>query len=182
MLPTMLLYHVAVTTVDDYPTRREPHRRAHIERLTGLRQAGALVGGGPAPDGKTADIFYRVRQPDQLERLVEEDPYRLGGVWTAWTARSFTHFVEPWEQPPIVLDGSRKVTIVEGPVTDPAMAEFVLIDLRGAARMAFGGFFEGGHTLAVATTPDAEAALDSFRDTGFWKPDALTARPLLYVL
>jgi len=178
----VIVYHVAVTTVDDYLTRREPHRRAHIERLAGLRHAGALIGGGPASDGKTADIFYRVQQPDQLERLVEEDPYRLGGVWTTWTRRSFTHFVEPWEQVPIVLDGSRAITIVEGPVTDPTMAEFVLIDLRGSGRMAFGGFFEGGHTLALATTPDADTALGWFRDSGFWKPDALAARPFLYVL
>lgn len=178
----MIVYHVAVTTVDDYPTRREPHRRAHIERLAGLRQAGVLIAGGPAPNGKTVDLFYRVQQPEQLERLVEEDPYRLGGAWTAWTQRSFTNFVEPWQQPPIVLDGSRAVTIVEGPVTDPAMGEFVLIDLRGSGRMAFGGFFEGGQTLALATTPDADTALGWFRDSGFWKPDALTARTFLYVL
>jgi hypothetical protein len=74
------------------------------------------------------------------------------------------------------------VTIVEGPVTDPAMAEFALIELRGAGRLAFGGFFEGGGTLALATTPDADTALGWLRDTGFWKPDALTARPFLHVL
>ena len=48
--------------------------------------------------------------------------------------------------------------------------------------MLFGGFFEGGETLALVTTAAAPAALGWFRDTGFWKPDALTARPLLHVL
>ena len=33
----VIVYHVAVTTVDDYPTRREPHRRAHIERRSRRR-------------------------------------------------------------------------------------------------------------------------------------------------
>jgi hypothetical protein len=178
----VIVYHVAVKTVVDYPARREPHRRAHIERLQGLRAAGIVIGGGPAPDGRSADLFYRLQQPGQLEPVVKEDPYWLGGVWTAYDARSFTNFVEPWVEAPIVLDGSRRVTIVEGPVTDPAMAEFALIELRGAGRLAFGGFFEGGGTLALATTPDADTALGWLRDTGFWKPDALTARPFLHVL
>lgn len=179
----MIVYHAAVTTVDDdYVTRREPHRRAHIERLLGLRQAGLVIGGGPAPDGKTADIFYRVQQAMQLEAIVEEDPYWVGGVWTRYTPRSFKEFIEPWELVPPVLDGSRRVTIVEGPTEDHDMAQFALIELRGAGRVAFGGFFEDGMTLALATSPDAEKALDWFRESGVWTSDRLTARPFLHVL
>ncbi len=157
----MIVFHIAVTAAADYLTRREGHRRAHIERLQGLRAAGILIGGGPAPDGKTADLFYRLQQPGQLTHAIEEDP---------------------WEHVPVVLDGSRKVTLVEGPVADRDMAQFALIELRGAGRVLFGGFFEGGETLALVTTADAPAAVGWFRDTGFWKPDALTARPLLHVL
>ena len=178
----MIVYHVAVTTVDDYLTTREPHRLAHIERLAGLRAGGAVIGGGPAADGKTADIFYRLQQPSQLERIVEEDPYRIGGVWTAWTWRSFKGFVEPWEQPQLVLDGSRRVTVVEGPTTDEDMAQFALIELRGAGRIAFGGFFDGGATLALARTEDAAESRGWFAESGFWDADRLTTRPLLYVL
>ena len=178
----MIVFHIAVTAAADYLTRREGHLRAHIERLQGLRAAGILIGGGPAPDGKTADLFYRLQQPGQLTHAIEEDPYWVGGVWTDYAPRSFTQFVEPWEHVPVVLDGSRRVTLVEGPVADRDMAQFALIELRGAGRVLFGGFFEGGETLALVTTADAPAAVGWFRDTGFWKPDALTARPLLHVL
>ncbi|MBI2161636.1 MAG: hypothetical protein HYU25_14890 [Candidatus Rokubacteria bacterium] len=178
----MIVFHVAITAAGDYLTRREAHRRAHIERLQGLRAAGILIGGGPAPDGRTADIVYRLQQPAQLENAIEEDPYWTGGVWTEYTPRSFAQFVEPWELVPVVLDGSRKVTIVEGSTADHDMAQFALIEMRGAGRVHFGGFFENGGTLALANAADPEQARGWFEETGFWKPDALTARPLLHVL
>lgn len=178
----MIVFHVAITAADDYLTRREAHRRAHLERLQGLRAAGILIGGGPAPDGRTADIVYRLQQPAQLEPAIEEDPYWTGGVWTRYEPRSFAQFVEPWELVPVVIDGSRKVTIVEGPTADHDMAQFALIEMRGAGRLAFGGFFEDGRTHAWVNTADPAEALGWFDATGFWKTGALTARPLLYVL
>jgi hypothetical protein len=167
---------------DDYLTRREAHRRAHLERLQGLRAAGICIGGGPAPDGRSADIFYRLQQPGQLPHAVEEDPYWLGGVWTRYAPRTFSQFVEPWQLVDLVLDGSRRVTVVEGPTTDHAMAQFALIEMRGAGRLAFGGFFEGGQTLALVSTADADEARRWFSESGFWDAGRLTTRPLLHVL
>jgi hypothetical protein len=178
----VIVYHIAVTVADDYVTRREAHRRAHIERLQGLRMAGILIGGGPAPDGSGADLFYRLQQPWQIKNAMEEDPYWTGGAWTGYTPRSFAQFVEPWELPPLVLDGSRQVTLVEGPTSDLAMAQFALIEMRGAGRIAFGGFFEDGGSLALARTPDADEARRWFADAGFWSPEGLTTRPFLHVL
>jgi uncharacterized protein YciI len=178
----VIVYHVAIATSDDYLTRREPHRRAHIERLQGLRAAGILIGGGPSPDGRAVDLVYRLQQPGQVKHAIEEDPYWLAGAWTRYEPRSFTAFVEPWEMVPVVLDGSRRVTIVEGPTADHEMAQFALIEMRGAGRLAFGGFFEGGGTLAVVRSAEADTALGWLRDTGFWKADALVARPFLHVL
>ena len=66
----MIVCHVAITTSGDYLQRREPHRQAHLERLMGLRAQGLVIGGGPAPDGRSADVFYRVGQPGDLRRLV----------------------------------------------------------------------------------------------------------------
>jgi hypothetical protein len=54
--------------------------------------------------------------------------------------------------------------------------------MRGAGRLAFGGFFEDGRTLAIAKTTDPDEALRWFTETDFWKPDALTTRPWLHVL
>ena len=178
----MIVFHVAIATHPDYVDKREPHRRAHIERLAGLRQLGAVIGGGPAPDGSTVDLVYRLQQPAQLKPAIEEDPYWLAGAWTGYRERSFTEFVEPWELPPIVLDGSRRVTAVEGRMTDPDMAQFVMIELRGAHRLAFGGAFPGGETFGLMNTEDADAAKSWFAETGFWEPASLTARPLLHVL
>jgi len=178
----MIVVHVAFTCAPDYLARREPHRRAHIERLAGLRHIGAVIAGGPAPDGRTADVVYRLQQPAQLEPAIEEDPYWTSGAWVGYTPRSFTHFVEPWRLPEIVLDGSRRATIVEGRVAEPDMAEFVLIELRGAGKIAFGGFFEGGDTLALCATADADEAVGWFEETGFWSKESLRSRPFLWAL
>jgi len=53
----VIVYHIAVTPVADYVARREPHRRAHIERLQGLRAAGILLGGA---DGWVSPELLRV--------------------------------------------------------------------------------------------------------------------------
>ncbi|MDP3767892.1 MAG: hypothetical protein Q8S13_07740, partial [Dehalococcoidia bacterium] len=79
-------------------------------------------------------------------------------------------------------DGSRIVTVVEGPTANHDMAQFALIEMRGSGRVHFGGFFEDGGTLALAKTADAAEALGWFRDTGFWVNDRLTARSLLQIL
>lgn len=178
----MIAVHVTVTTSPDYLTRREACRRAHIERLAGLRARGILVAGGPTPDGRTAEMFYRLEDAGQLPALVEQDPYYAGGAWTGYTTRSFAQFVEPWEQPPIVLDGTRRATLVEGPATDPEMAQLALIELRGAGRLVFGGTFDGRETLAVLRAADPVEATGWLADAGFWAPEELTARAWLYVL
>ena len=178
----MIVYHVGITTVEDYVAKREPHRRAHLERLQGLRAVSICLGGGPAPDGRSVDLVYRLQRPDQVTNAVEDDPYWLGGAWTRYEPRSFAQFVEPWEMIPVVLDGSRRTTIVEGPVVQHDMAQFALIELRGAGRLHLGGFFENGQTWALMRTVDADEARGWFAETGFWKTDALTTRPLLHVL
>ena len=178
----MLVYHAAITAAEDYLERRTSHRQAHFERIVGLRAQGLVIGGGPAPDGRTADIFYRVAQPSDVVRLIEDDPYYLGKVWTAYALRAFSQFIEPWELPPVVTDGSRRATLVEGMALEPDMATFALIELRGAGRLAFGGFFEGGASLALLKTADSTEASGWLADTGLWNTETLTARLLLYAL
>jgi uncharacterized protein YciI len=178
----MIVAHVGVQTAEDYVVRRAAHRQTHIERLVALRAQGVLVAGGPAPDGGSADLFYRLGRPDQLPPLVEEDPYYLAKAWVGYTSRSFSAFVEPWEILPVVLDGSRRATIVEGPAADPDMAQFALIELRGAGRLVFGGLLDGGHTVAVVRSPERHDAVRWLAETGFWVAERLAARPWLHVL
>jgi uncharacterized protein YciI len=178
----MIVVHVAVTAAPDYATRRTAFRQAHLDRLLALRERGTVVGGGPAPDGRTADLFYRLRRPDDLTPIVEEDPYWTGGVWTGYRSRSFDRFVEPWEAVPLVSDGSRRATIVEGPANDPDMAQLALVELRGARRLALGGTFDGRDTLAVLRSADAAEAAAWLGETGFWAAERLAARPWLHVL
>lgn len=178
----MIVYHAAFTAAPDSLEGQAVHRHAHVERLLLLRTLGMVVGGGAAPDGHTADVFYRVTEPGLIVPLIQEDPYYANGVWTGHRLRAFAQFVEPWELPPVVTDGSRRVTLAGGEATDPEMATIVLIELRGAGRLSFGGFFEGGQTLGLFRTEEPEEALGWLRETSFWKPESLTARPLVWVL
>jgi uncharacterized protein YciI len=178
----VIVFHVAMETAADYVARREPQRSLHLERLMGLRAQGLVVAGGPAPDGRGADLFYRVQQPGDVRRLVEEDPYFTSGAWTGYRERSFAQFLEPWEVPPLVVDGSRRSTLVEGRAPDVEMASFALIEARGAGRMAFGGFFPGGETLAVMRAEDPGKALEELAASGLWQEGSLRARPFLHVL
>ena len=179
----MTVVHVRITCAEDYLARREPVRQAHLERLLRFRAAGALVAGGPAPDGRSAELFYRVPDREVLRAIVEEDPYHRAGAWTAYVPRDFETFVDPWEpQPPVVLDGSRPASAVEGPAADRDLAQLALVELRGAGRVLFGGFFPDGGTLAVARTPDSDEATGWLAETGSWKPGDLTVRPWLYVI
>src|SRR5262249_59748358 len=95
----VIAVHVVATGAPDYFTRREAHRQAHIERLVELRGRGTLVGGGLSADGRTAEIFYRLKRPAELAPVVEADPYYRSGVWTAYASQSFSHVREPWEAP-----------------------------------------------------------------------------------
>ena len=178
----MIVFHIAVTPVDDYVTKREPHRREHIARLQGLRAASILIGGGPSPDGTKVDLVYRLQQPWQVKPAMEEDPYWTGGAWTKYEPRSFSHFVEPWELVPVVLDGSRTATIVEGPVNDLEMSQIALVEMRGAGKLAFGGILEDGGTFVVMKTTDPAEATGWLGEHGFWDSARVTTRPFLWVL
>ncbi|MBI2526310.1 MAG: hypothetical protein HYV93_10035 [Candidatus Rokubacteria bacterium] len=178
----MPVSHVAITPAPDYVTRRTPLREAHLARLMDLRTRGFVVAGGPSPDGRTADIFYRVPEAPDVACVVEEDPYFKGGAWTGYTSTLFERFLEPWRPPPLVTDGSRAATIVEGEATDVDMADFALVEARGAGRLLFGGFLPAGCTLAVMASTDAAEAVGWLAESGLWRAASLTARPWLYVL
>ena len=178
----MPVYHAAIVTSEDYIERRAKQRQAHLGRILGLREKGLVVGGGPAPDGRLAEIFYRVADRSDAIRAIEEDPYYLAGAWKSYTLRGFTEFIDSLELPPLVMDGSRRVTLVEGRTPQAKRARLVLLELRGAGRLGFGGFFEGGATLALLSTGNAAEGLGWLTATGCWDNESLASRPFLYVL
>ena len=169
-------------TADDYLTRREPHRRAHIERLQGLRAGGILIGGGPAPDGRSADIFYRLQQPGQLKTPWRRIPYWTGGAWTRYEPRSFSQFVEPWE---MVAGRARRLPAGHDRRGPDARARHGPVRPDRDARRGPAGLrrlLRGRQTLALAKSADPAEARRWFADTGFWPAERLTTRPLLHVL
>jgi len=178
----VIVYHVFIHTVEGYLTRRKAYRQANLEYLMGLRAHGLVIGGGPAPDGGSADLFCRVGQPEDIERLVEGSPFFINGLWTGYAPRSFARFLEPWELSAPTPDESRIATVVEGLASDVEMASFALIEARGAGRMVFGGFFPDGQTLALMRASDPDEAVAGLGETGLWKAETLRGRPLVQVL
>lgn len=176
----MIVFHLAITTCASYLEKHTPLRDAHHAQLDAWRATGIVIGAGLAPDGRMVDLVCRFAQPRQLEDLWRENAFVKAGLWTAYTSRSFREFVEPWELPP--LGTSRRATILEGRTSEHDMAQFALIELRGAGRLAFGGFFEHGETWALMKTADAAEARGWLETTGFWATDSLRARPLEYPL
>ncbi len=114
--------------------------------------------------------------------MIEEDPYYAAGAWKSYSLRMFREFIEPLNLPPLVTDGSRRATLVEGEARRVEEAKRALVGLRTTGRLGFGGFFDGGATLALLATADAAEAGRWLADTGFWDAGRLAARPFLYVL
>src|SRR2546428_338721 len=75
-LSGMIVSHVSIETVEDYPVRREPHRAAHLERLVAPRAGGLSVGGGPPPPRPAPPA----RVPPPRPRRTGGAPLRDGGA------------------------------------------------------------------------------------------------------
>jgi uncharacterized protein YciI len=171
----MIIYHVHFVCAPDYLARRLPFRPAHLTQLATLRREGRVVGGGPEPDGRAANIFYRVADPGELARLLEDNEFNRAGLFTAQHPRAFADFLEPLELPP--LDAGLKVTLVEGRPSDPVKARAGLAELRERGRMAFGGFFLDGAALGVLRASSPTEAVRWLADAGGWEAARLSARP-----
>jgi uncharacterized protein YciI len=169
----MAIYHVHFVCAADYMARRLPFRPAHLKQLVSLRDDGRVVAGGPEPDGSAANIFYRVADRAELDRLLAENEFNRAGLFTANRARAFADFVEPRELPPI--DTGLSAIIVEGAAGDRARTRAGLIELQRDGRVAFGGFFEDGAALAVVRSASQDEALAWLARVG-WDPARLVAR------
>ncbi len=83
----LLFYDVA----GDYLTRREAHRKAHLEHAWRAVERGELVlGGALAHPPDAAVLLFRCGSAATVERFAREDPYVTNGVVTAWRVREWT--------------------------------------------------------------------------------------------
>ncbi|HEV8616141.1 MAG TPA: hypothetical protein VGU22_11675 [Methylomirabilota bacterium] len=176
----MTVFHVAVTCCEDYLERRRAGREAHHAQLEAWRERRLLVGGGPAPDGRTVDLFWQAEDAEAVAQLMREDQFVADGLWVSFVGRPFADFLGTLEMPP--LDGSRLTVILEGRVADPALAAKSLLTLRDEGRVAFGGVFPEGDGLALGLTADTREALRWLAAAEGWIADGLVARAFYYVL
>lgn len=94
----LLFYDV----VDDYVTRREALRAAHIGHARAAVARGELVLGGAfadPPDG--AVLLFRGPSPAVAHRFAEHDPYVTNGLVKTWRVREWTTVVGPDAEVPL---------------------------------------------------------------------------------
>ncbi|MDO5286243.1 MAG: YciI family protein [Actinomycetia bacterium] len=75
-----MLFVVTTEYVPAENERRLAARPAHREWLTGLKQRGVLVNGGPFADGAGAQLVFDVADAAELEQVLAGDPYPTGST------------------------------------------------------------------------------------------------------
>ncbi len=77
-------YVVIGTYTEDAVTKREPYRAEHLARLQTLKDEGKVVTMGPTKDVTKLIAILDVESEDEARRLIEEDPYWTGSIWTGY--------------------------------------------------------------------------------------------------
>ncbi len=72
---------------DQIPETRPLHR----EYLGNLKERGMIVVSGPFLDDSGALIVYETDSQEAAEQLIEEDPFRIAGVFKSYS-------IKPWNQ------------------------------------------------------------------------------------
>ena len=80
----------------DGPRLRDQHRQQHISHVEALDRAGKIVLAGPIRDDVGdrsigAVIVFDAADLDAARRLVDSDPYVLGGVFESVLVQPFQH-------------------------------------------------------------------------------------------
>ena len=77
-------YVVIGTYTEDAVTKREPYRAEHLACLQTLKDEGKVVTIGPTKDVTKLIAILDVESEDEARRLIEEDPYWTGSIWTGY--------------------------------------------------------------------------------------------------
>jgi uncharacterized protein len=88
----LLFYEV----VDDYVTRRQPIRPAHLAYAQRFVDRGELIlAGALAEPVDQAVLLFRTEAPDVPRAFAAADPYVVQGLVTRWWVRSWTTVIGP---------------------------------------------------------------------------------------
>lgn len=71
-------------------------RPAHREYSRDLASRGVLLAGGPFTDGEGAQLVYEVADRDELQAVLDADPYTEAGVIARTTVREWDIVVGAW--------------------------------------------------------------------------------------
>jgi uncharacterized protein YciI len=88
----LLFYEV----VDDYVTRRQPIRSAHLAYAQRFVDRGELIlAGALAEPVDQAVLLFRTEAPDVPRAFATADPYVVQGLVTRWWVRPWTTVIGP---------------------------------------------------------------------------------------
>ncbi len=85
-----MYYVLTYDVVDDYVTRRQPHRPEHLALARKAHEAGRLVMAGALvpPDGVL--FVWKGESPADAEAFARADPYVKAGIVRSWRVREWT--------------------------------------------------------------------------------------------
>lgn len=74
---------------DNVLEKRSPYRQAHLDRLTQLKQSGAVITIGPTQDLTKVFGVYEAEDEGSVRKLIEDDPYWQNGIWTEYDVKEW---------------------------------------------------------------------------------------------
>jgi uncharacterized protein len=94
--------------VDDYVTRRQPHRRSHLKYAQPFVERGELLlAGALAEPADRAVLLFEGQTQAVAEAFAAGDPYVLHGLVTGWRVRPWTTVIGPQAAVPIPVESSQ---------------------------------------------------------------------------
>ncbi|PKW13257.1 YciI family protein [Saccharopolyspora spinosa] len=76
--------------------RRLGVRPAHREYCRELADRGVLLAGGPFADNLGAQLIYEAADADELQKVLDADPYTEAGVIAKTTVREWNLLTGAW--------------------------------------------------------------------------------------
>lgn len=89
--------------VDDYISRREPFRAAHLEKIREARERGELVMAGALASPADGAVFvFRGSTARTASQFAVSDPYVTNGLVTSFRVREWATVIGDGAEPPAV--------------------------------------------------------------------------------